>query len=486
METTLAMPTKTPDYAAIKERQQATWASGDFAVIGTTLQIVGETLGEAADVRAGERVLDVAAGNGNATLAAARRFADVTASDYVPALLEKCRRRAAAEGLTIRIEPADVEALPAGTRNVLATDIEDDCMPALARLRGLEQLEIVAEWASPGMRKVLPAVRSVTDAGLRNLDGLPRLRILRLGGELEVEGPGLEVLAHLPALEELSLELMKVDDAGLANLARAARLQRLRLSYAQGFGRPTTDVVARLTSLRELSLTGCVHMDEQWLAQLAAMRQLESLDLSMIGSHSLSSGLSVPLPPAEPGSGVTDGVLAALAGATNLRTLLLGQAGITGSGLRHLQGLPGLGSLDLGGTPVTGADLRWLPPGIEVLSLHGCRDLGQEFGPVLAAATPRLRSLDLLGCANVGIAGLHALQAVRSLRVLDVSYWPEFGVDSAATEAKSAVAAVTARTGLDGLTLRGWMPSGEQERSALRAMPNLKRLDTDQGTETLR
>ena len=112
METTLAMPTKTPDYAAIKERQQATWASGDFAVIGTTLQIVGETLGEAADVRAGERVLDVAAGNGNATLAAARRFADVTASDYVPALLEKCRRRAAAEGLTIRIEPADVEALP--------------------------------------------------------------------------------------------------------------------------------------------------------------------------------------------------------------------------------------------------------------------------------------------------------------------------------------------------------------------------------------
>ena len=112
METTLAVPPKTPDYAAIKERQQATWASGDFAVIGTTLQIVGETLGEAADVRAGERVLDVAAGNGNATLAAARRFADVTASDYVPALLEKCRRRAAAEGLTIRIEPADVEALP--------------------------------------------------------------------------------------------------------------------------------------------------------------------------------------------------------------------------------------------------------------------------------------------------------------------------------------------------------------------------------------
>src|SRR5262249_58977379 len=78
-----------PDFSAIKAKQQATWASGDFAVIGTTLQIVGESLAEAVDVRAGERVLDVAAGNGNATLAAARRFADVTSTDYVPALLDR-------------------------------------------------------------------------------------------------------------------------------------------------------------------------------------------------------------------------------------------------------------------------------------------------------------------------------------------------------------------------------------------------------------
>src|SRR5262245_33977607 len=96
----------------IKTRQQAMWASGDFAVIGTTLQIVGELLCEAADVRAGERVLDVAAGNGNATLAAARRFARVTSTDYVPALLDRGRRRAEAEGLTIAFEVADAEALP--------------------------------------------------------------------------------------------------------------------------------------------------------------------------------------------------------------------------------------------------------------------------------------------------------------------------------------------------------------------------------------
>ncbi|HEY6132866.1 MAG TPA: class I SAM-dependent methyltransferase [Rubrivivax sp.] len=110
---TLAAPaTTTPDLAAIKQRQQATWASGDFAVVGTTLQIVGELLAEAADVRAGERVLDVAAGNGNATLAAARRFADVTSTDYVPALLDKGRERARAEALPVQFEVADAEALP--------------------------------------------------------------------------------------------------------------------------------------------------------------------------------------------------------------------------------------------------------------------------------------------------------------------------------------------------------------------------------------
>ena len=100
---------------SVKARQQAMWASGDFAVIGTTLQIVGELLNEAADVQATDRVLDVAAGNGNATLAAARRFASVTSTDYVPALLERGRRRAEAEGFdNITFEVADAEALPYG------------------------------------------------------------------------------------------------------------------------------------------------------------------------------------------------------------------------------------------------------------------------------------------------------------------------------------------------------------------------------------
>lgn len=101
-----------PDYAAIKQRQQATWASGDYSVIGTTLQIVAESLAEAVDVQAGEDLLDIAAGNGNATLAAARRFANVTSTDYVPALLDKGRQRALAEGQQVDFRVADAEQLP--------------------------------------------------------------------------------------------------------------------------------------------------------------------------------------------------------------------------------------------------------------------------------------------------------------------------------------------------------------------------------------
>ena len=124
MTTTVDGRYKAGDANSVKARQQVMWASGDFAVIGTTLQIVGELLCEGVDLRAGERVLDVAAGNGNATLAAARRFARVTSTDYVPALLERGQWRAEAEGLEATFEVADAEALPypdAGFDVVLST-----------------------------------------------------------------------------------------------------------------------------------------------------------------------------------------------------------------------------------------------------------------------------------------------------------------------------------------------------------------------------
>src|SRR5450432_3064656 len=116
MNTTVAAPLSSSpgavDLGAVKTRQQAAWSAGDYAVVGTTLQIVGESLCEALDLRAGAKVLDVAAGNGNATLAAARRWCDVTSTDYVASLLEAGRRRAAAEGHVVTFQEADAEALP--------------------------------------------------------------------------------------------------------------------------------------------------------------------------------------------------------------------------------------------------------------------------------------------------------------------------------------------------------------------------------------
>jgi SAM-dependent methyltransferase len=108
----IASDTPVTDLVALKLKQQATWSAGDYAVVGTTLQIVGETLAEALDLRAGQRVLDVAAGNGNATLAAARRGCDVVSTDYVGALLKRGQARAEAEGLPVQFREADAENLP--------------------------------------------------------------------------------------------------------------------------------------------------------------------------------------------------------------------------------------------------------------------------------------------------------------------------------------------------------------------------------------
>ncbi|MDA9489248.1 class I SAM-dependent methyltransferase [Bradyrhizobium sp. CCBAU 11361] len=131
------------DLAAVKQRQHGAWSSGDYAIVGTTLQIVGEQLCEALDLRAGSKVLDVAAGNGNATLAAARRWCDVTSTDYVPALLKRGRERAAADRLMVEFREADAEALPfadgsydvvVSTFGVMFTPDQDKAAAELARV----------------------------------------------------------------------------------------------------------------------------------------------------------------------------------------------------------------------------------------------------------------------------------------------------------------------------------------------------------------
>ncbi len=131
------------DLAAVKTRQQVAWSTGNYAVVGTTLQIVGENLCEALDLRSDARVLDVAAGNGNATLAAARRWCDVTSTDYVASLLESGRARAQAEGHTIQFREADAENLPfpdasfdavMSTFGVMFTPNQDKAASELARV----------------------------------------------------------------------------------------------------------------------------------------------------------------------------------------------------------------------------------------------------------------------------------------------------------------------------------------------------------------
>jgi len=121
---TLTATSTAPNYTNIKTRQKATWGSGDYGRIGITLQITGEALCEAMDIRSGQSVLDVAAGNGNASLAAARRFCKVVSTDYVPSLLEQSRIRASAEKLAIDYREADAEILPfddASFDNVVST-----------------------------------------------------------------------------------------------------------------------------------------------------------------------------------------------------------------------------------------------------------------------------------------------------------------------------------------------------------------------------
>lgn len=191
MTATLEAPTI--DYTAIKQRQQAVWSTGDYAVLGTTLQIVGESLCEAVDLRAGSQVLDVAAGNGNASLAAARRWARVTSTDYVPELLERGRERAGAERLEITFRTADAEALPfpdasfdavLSTFGVMFTPDQERAATEMTRVVRHDGLIGLANWTPDGFIGQLfktvgrhapppaglrPPGRWGTEAGLREL-----------------------------------------------------------------------------------------------------------------------------------------------------------------------------------------------------------------------------------------------------------------------------------------------------------------------------
>jgi ubiquinone/menaquinone biosynthesis C-methylase UbiE len=213
MSATAALNTATPpqpDLATLKQRQQGAWSSGDYAVVGTTLQIVGENLCEALDLRAGSKVLDVAAGNGNVTLAAARRWCDVTSTDYVAALLDRGRERATADHLKVEFREADAEALPfpndsfdvvVSTFGVMFTPDQDKAAAELLRVCRSGGKIGMANWTPEGfigqlfktLGKYLPppaGVRSPALWGTRarldelfgkvgNIDAQPRMFVFR-------------------------------------------------------------------------------------------------------------------------------------------------------------------------------------------------------------------------------------------------------------------------------------------------------------------
>jgi ubiquinone/menaquinone biosynthesis C-methylase UbiE len=205
--TTASPSAPATDLVALKTRQQGAWSSGNYAIIGSTLQIVGEELCEALDLKSGSKVLDVAAGNGMMSLAAARRWCDVTSTDYVPALLERGRARAAADGMTIAFEEADAENLPfddnsfdtvVSTFGVMFTPNQDRAAAELLRVCRPKGQIGLANWTpegfigqvfkilgkhlpppagtrSPAMWGTRARLTEMFDAGARSIKAEPRL-----------------------------------------------------------------------------------------------------------------------------------------------------------------------------------------------------------------------------------------------------------------------------------------------------------------------
>src|SRR3954453_266802 len=207
-----------PDLAVIKAKQQAAWSSGNYAIVGATLQIVGEELCEAMDIKAGSKVLDVAAGNGMASLAAARRWCEVTSTDYVPALLERGRARAAAEGMAIEFREADAENLPFDNKSF------DVVLSTFGVMFTPNQTRAAPEW--------LRVCRPKGKIGLANWtpDGFIGQVFKTLGKYLPPPAG-----ARSPALWGTRAKLTEFFDAGASAIEASARHFNFRYRSAEHF-----------------------------------------------------------------------------------------------------------------------------------------------------------------------------------------------------------------------------------------------------------
>ena len=244
-----AVPTAPPDLAALKTRQQAAWSSGNYAIVGSTLQIVGEELCEARDLNAGSRVLDVAAGNGMASLAAARRWCDVTSTDYVPALLEHGRARAEAEGMAIEFKEADAENLPFSDNNF------DTVLSTFGVMFTPNQDQAAAE--------LLRVCRPKGKIGLANWtpEGFIGQVFKTLGKHLPPPAG-----AKSPALWGTRARLTEMFDAGAASIKAESRLFNFRyrspehfLDVFKTFYGPVLKAFAALDQAKQVELYNDLH-----------------------------------------------------------------------------------------------------------------------------------------------------------------------------------------------------------------------------------
>jgi len=320
----------------------------------------------------------------------------------------------------------DIEALPADTKQVFGINLDNDALPALLRLRKLEAIALTvstfeAKRGGPLKPKTDPVY--FTDEGFERLASMSSLRALVLEGHIKLKGHGLVRVVKDTGLRELTLTSMAVTDKLLAELAQLP-LQALRLHGSQEFGDAGIKAIAASKTLREVSLRGCTHLEQEWIANLANLKSLETLNLSGIGSHTLFSGIRLsPLPEPTPGSGVTDRVVRAVAPLPKLRSLDLGSADVTDKGIAALKESRSLRQLGLQSiTELTAAGAHCLPNSLTSLNLLGHRDLDSQLLKALLGR-PNLTDLNLGWCRNPSLDAIEQLCKAAHLRTLNVSGW---------------------------------------------------------------
>ena len=338
---------------------------------------------------------------------------------------------------------AEIEALPLTTRGVEAQMVDDAEIRALTRLRDLEVLvvrEPYNETFGMGLKMTAPAApRPLTAAAWPHLLSFKKLRRLELSGTVragqldKAQLAGFaEGLESLPLLESLTLRCMDTSDELVAVLAKARSLRRLDLSFNHGFVDEGAAALLACRTLRSLSLRGCQQLQDRVLAPLAALPELEELDLSLIDGINWRNNGAVMSDDDRAiferarrfadkiGMGPGEATLHALGAAPKLRVLDVSSSHyVTAAGLRELGACRTLRELNVFGVRDHSPDwVAAMPPELERLEV--CGEHTDDFCAAVAEHLKHLRHLTIAACYQITDRGLAAVAAMPSLRVLDM------------------------------------------------------------------